>query len=144
MRDKEVDAFTDVLVRWLLLLGMVDGRKQKVYDDIFHELEALAMKDDKLQQAFDAWAELSQTPETAIAYEARLKFIIDEEAKIDAAKYYGKKEGLEEGKGEGEREKARQVILTGAQNGVPLETLALLTGYSLDEVETIITQAAEK
>ncbi|MER1986643.1 MAG: hypothetical protein ABS948_12200 [Solibacillus sp.] len=65
-------------MRWLLLLGMVDARKQKVYDEIYHELEELAMKDDELIAAFEAWEELSQTPDTVIAYQSRLKAIIDE------------------------------------------------------------------
>lgn len=30
----ELNPLDDILVRWLLLLGMVDARKQKVYDDI--------------------------------------------------------------------------------------------------------------
>ncbi|MDM5234218.1 hypothetical protein QUF87_24105 [Lysinibacillus pakistanensis] len=41
------------------------------------ELEALAMKDENLQQGLSAWEELSQTPETIIAYQSRLKYIID-------------------------------------------------------------------
>lgn len=86
-----LNAFDDILVRWLLLLGMVDARKQKVYDDIYVELEALAMKDEHLVEAFNAWEELSQTPDTIIAYHSRLKAIIDEEAKLDYAEHKGKK-----------------------------------------------------
>ena len=43
------------------------------------------MKDENLLKAFDAWEELSQSPETMIAYQSRLKYIIDEEAKIKHA-----------------------------------------------------------
>lgn len=49
------------------------------------------MKDDKLIAAFEAWEELSQTPDTVIAYQSRLKAIID-----DSARHYGREEGKEE------------------------------------------------
>ena len=51
------------------------------------ELEELAMKDERLIEAFTAWEELSQTPDTIIAYQSRLKTIIDEEAKLDYAEF---------------------------------------------------------
>lgn len=89
----KLDAFDDILVRWLLLLGMVDARKQKVYDDIYEELEELAMKDERLIEAFNAWQDLSQTPDTIIAYHSRLKSIIDEEARLDDATNKGIEEG---------------------------------------------------
>lgn len=47
------------------------------------------MKDERLIEAFNAWEELSQTPDTIIAYQSRLKTIIDEEAKLDYAEYKG-------------------------------------------------------
>ena len=81
--EDKVNPLDDVLVRWLLLLGMVDARKQRVYDEIYEELEELAMKDERLLEAFTAWEELSQTLETIIAYQSRLKAILDEEARLD-------------------------------------------------------------
>ena len=94
----KLNPFEDILVRWLLLLGMVDARKKKVYDDIYKELEELAMKDEHLIEAFTAWEELSQTPDTIIAYQSRLKTIIDEEAKLDYAEFKGMEKGREEGR----------------------------------------------
>ncbi|WP_146139910.1 hypothetical protein [Salsuginibacillus halophilus] len=38
------------------------------------------MKDEKLQQAFRSWTQLSQTPDEWLAYESRLKQVLDEEA----------------------------------------------------------------
>lgn len=93
---EQLNPLDDILARWLLLLGMVDARKQKVYDDIYNELEVLAMKDERLQQAFDTWQELSQNPDTIIAYHSRLKAIIDAEAKLDYARHKGIEEGLEQ------------------------------------------------
>ena len=40
----ELNALDDILARWLLLLGMVDARKQRVYDDIYRELGSLVVK----------------------------------------------------------------------------------------------------
>jgi hypothetical protein len=67
---------------WLLLLGIVDHRKRTVYEDIFKELEAIAMKDERLLDAFTQWQELSLSDEQYFAYEGRLKRILDEEAAV--------------------------------------------------------------
>src|SRR5699024_5112318 len=60
--------------------------------DIYKELEALAMKDERIREAFETWEELSRTPDELIAYESRLKAIIDEEARLADAKREGKEE----------------------------------------------------
>lgn len=86
------------------------------------------MRDERLLDAFGAWEELSQTPDSIIAYESRLKKIIDEEAKIDYAKHKGREEGKIE------------VILTGFKNGLNITTLAQITGYSEERVEEILRQ----
>src|SRR5699024_12789015 len=90
--DEKLDPFDDILVRWLLLLGMVDARKQRVYDDIYKELEALAMKDERIREAFETWEELRRTPDELIAFECRLKANIDEEARLAEAKREGREE----------------------------------------------------
>ena len=157
--DKELDSFDDILVRWLLLLGMVDASKQRVYDDIHKELEALAMKDERIREAFETWEELSRTPDELIAYESRLKAIIDEEAKIADAKHAGEEkglekgrkkgreegieEGLEEGIEKGEKNKVVEFIITGDNKGVETSFLAELTGYSVEEVKLIIKEHRE-
>lgn len=125
----ELDPLEDILVRWLLLLGMVDVRKQKVYDDIYNELEELAMKDERLIEAFNAWEELSQTPDTIIAYHSRLKAIIDEEAKLD----YAEHKGIEKGKIAQAIETAKVLI---AQN-IPEEVIIQSTGLTLEEISEI-------
>ncbi|HLR69793.1 MAG TPA: PD-(D/E)XK nuclease family transposase [Virgibacillus sp.] len=43
-KDEKLDPWNDVLARWLLMLGMVDHRNNKVYDDIYYELEAIARR----------------------------------------------------------------------------------------------------
>ncbi|WP_234032336.1 Rpn family recombination-promoting nuclease/putative transposase [Lentibacillus cibarius] len=76
----QLDPWNSVLARWLLLLGMVDHRKGKVYDDIYHELEEIALTDESLRETFQNWEELSSTQEQRLKYDSRLKQIMDEEA----------------------------------------------------------------
>ncbi|MBE1556052.1 hypothetical protein [Sporosarcina limicola] len=59
----KLDPWNDVLACWLLMLGMVDRRNGKVYEDIFRELEDIAMKDETLNTAFQNWEVLSGTQE---------------------------------------------------------------------------------
>lgn len=124
--EKKLDPLDNILVRWLLLLGMVDARKQRVYNDIYKELEVLALTDERLRDAFNAWEELSQTPDSIIAYESRLKTIIDEEAKIDYAKHKGKEE------------KTVEFILASAKKGLDVELIAELTETTVEYVKEVI------
>src|SRR5699024_3212695 len=80
-KSGKLDPRNDILARWLLLLGMVDHRNGKVYDDIYMELEEIAMEDESLREAFSDWEELSMTQEQRLAYQSRLKHILDEEAR---------------------------------------------------------------
>lgn len=84
-KEEKLNPWDDILARWLLLLGIVDQRNGKVYDDIFKELEEIAMQDETLHSAFQSWETLSGTPEEMIAYQARLKRVMDEEAAIREA-----------------------------------------------------------
>ncbi|WP_245976687.1 Rpn family recombination-promoting nuclease/putative transposase [Oceanobacillus arenosus] len=76
-KDDKLDPWNDVLARWLLLLGMVDGRNHRAYEDIYRELEEIAMQDEQLKSAIHRWEELSMTHEQYVAYESRLKEVID-------------------------------------------------------------------
>lgn len=49
------------------------------------------MKDEHLIEAFNAWEELHQTPDTISAYHSRLKTLIDE---VDYAEYIGMERGI--------------------------------------------------
>ncbi|MEG0259398.1 MAG: Rpn family recombination-promoting nuclease/putative transposase [Lysinibacillus sp.] len=148
----QLNPLDDILASWLLLLGMVDAKKRKVYDDIYKELEELAMRDENLREAFDVWEEISQTPETILAYQSRLKYIIDEEAKLADAKLEGKEEGREEGIEQGMekgivkgREEGRvkgkeEVVMIMIAKGKSNEEIKELTGLTLDEVNTLRTK----
>lgn len=133
--EEKLAPLDDILVRWLLLLGMVDARKQRVYDNIYKELEVLAMEDNNLLEAFGAWEELSQTEATILAYQSRLKYILDEEAKLDDAKYHAKKDGIEQGLEQGLERVAKNMIAKKMSN----EEIMELTGLSLEEVNALRT-----
>lgn len=121
----QLNPLDDILARWLLLLGMVDARKQKVYDEIYQELEELAMKDEHLLGAFNVWEELSQSPEETVAYLSRLKYILDEEGKFEHARNEGEKEGIVK--------VAKELIAL----NLDIESISKATGLSHDEIEAL-------
>ncbi|SIR27529.1 Rpn family recombination-promoting nuclease/putative transposase [Domibacillus enclensis] len=81
-KENKLDPWSDVLARWLLMLGIVDQRDQTVYEKIYLELEEIAMKDETLKSAFNRWDELSATQEERLEYEARLKDLLDKESVV--------------------------------------------------------------
>ena len=83
------------------------------------------MKDERLIEAFNAWEELSQTPDTIIAYHSRLKSIIDEEAKLDYAEHKGIEKGI--------KQIAKKMIDKGKSN----EEIMEFTDLSVAEIDRI-------
>jgi len=143
-KGNQLDPWNDVLARWLLMLGMVDRRNETVYEDIYKELEGIAMKDDTLHTAFKNWEELSLTQEEIFAYEARLKRVIDEEAAQREAKLreeearkraekVGEKIGEKRGKQEAKETIARRLLA----KGMEIESVAEVTGLKKERVMEI-------
>lgn len=125
------------MARWLLLLGMVDDRNGKVYDEIFKELEAIAMKDQTLQDAFENWEELSLTREQRLAYESRLKKVLDEESAVREAELRvqkGREEGMEKGIAKGKQVAEEAIARRLLAEGMDIETIAKVTGLEKDRV----------
>lgn len=140
-----MDPWDDVLARWLLLLGIVDQKQGKVYEDIYKELELIAMKDNTLKSAFQGWDVLSASTDEVLAYEARLKQVLDEEAAkreaelrekeaqekgLEKGLEKGREEGREEGKLEEKRSVARKMLL----KGLDVEEVLEFTELSRTEV----------
>ena len=140
-REKKLQPVDHQLARWLLLLGMVDARKKKVYDETYEELEELAMEDKNLQEAFGAWEEMSQTKETIIVYQPRLKYILDEEAKLEDVKYHAKREGIEEGIEQGLEQGTRianeKTALNLLEMKMDVKMIAEVTGLSIEQIEAL-------
>ncbi|WP_285395764.1 hypothetical protein [Lysinibacillus sp. fls2-241-R2A-57] len=120
--------------------GMVDVRNERVYEEMYLELEKIAKEDKNIRDALIIWQELSQSPEVRLAYEARVEQLLDEEAKLEDAKYYGRIEGLAKGIEQGERKKQQEIALKMLQKGIDLETIAEFTELTLSEINKIKEQ----
>ena len=143
-KNNKLDPWNDVLARWLLLLGMVDHRNDEIHDKIFKELEGIAMKDKVLKDAFKSWEEMSLTQEQKLAYEARLKKVLDEESAVREAELrveegiqkgiaIGKEAGMKKGIEMGKEKVARQLLA----DGMDIEEVARVTGLEEDRIKGI-------
>lgn len=135
-KENRLDPWNDILARWLLLLGIVDQRKNKIYEDIYKELEEIAMKDECLRDAFNNWNEMSAEPENLLAYRARLKQVMDEESMIKEAQLR-EQAALEKGREEGREEGVVQTARNSLAMEINVETIAKITGLSIDEVRKL-------
>lgn len=144
----KLDPWNDVLARWLLLLGMVDSRNDKVYEDIYRELEGIAVKDELMKETFENWENLSMEREQREAYEGRLKRIMDEEAakreaelREQEAERKGKREGIQkgiqEGIQEGKQEEREMIARRLLEKGMGVKFVADSTGLDVDKVNEI-------
>lgn len=99
------------------------------------------MKDENLANAFSAWEELSKSKEDVLAYESRLKYILDEEAKLEDVKYMaekkGREEGMKEGREEGQREKTEEVVRNLIAEKVDMDFIAKVTGLTVERIKEI-------
>ncbi len=131
-----------MLARWLLFLGIVDQRKEKVYEDIFNELEAIAMEDKNLCRAFEKWEVLSGTKEEVAAYRARMKRLFDEESMIGEAEMRGEERGREKGREEGRKageEKGKEeTAMNMWRMGLDIHIIAEATGLTKETVRKIV------
>lgn len=152
-KQEKLDPWNNLLARGMLLLGIVDHRNGKVYEDIYKELEEIAMKDETLKNAFQGWDMLSAAGEEVLAYEARLKQVLDEEAAKREAELReqealekgrkegqkkGRKEGREEGREEGRKLERREMIERMLKNGMDIKTVAKFLNCSEAEVRGMI------
>jgi predicted transposase/invertase (TIGR01784 family) len=101
--------------RWLLLLE-ADER-----EDIRKELEAIAVSDPVMKQAFEQWEDLSRDDKKWFEYESRRKAILDEIAMVQEAEIRQEKareEGLATGRVEGLAEGRVEGLATGRVEGL--------------------------
>lgn len=133
-QEEQLNPWDDVLARWLLMLGLVDQRKSKVYESIYQELEAIAMEDQHLKRAFERWEAMSGTKEEVAAYRARMKRLMDEESMIGEAELRGKEAGMAEGMEKGIKETARKM----AQIGMDVDVISKVTGLTENAIQDLI------
>ncbi|MDY0404867.1 Rpn family recombination-promoting nuclease/putative transposase [Virgibacillus sp. 179-BFC.A HS] len=132
----KLNPWNSILARWLLLLGMVDSRNDKVYDDIYQELEEIAMNDESLRETLKSWEELSMEQEQREAYEGRLKRILDEEAAKREAEL-NLQEAKQKAKQEGELEAKEAIARRLLSKGLNIDLVADATGLTQDKVVDI-------
>ena len=96
---------------------------------------------DKVNKAVNFWRELNLSQEEVIAYQSRLKYILDEEAKLDYAKHMaeqkGMQKGIEEGKKERENEAKEEIANNLLVNNMDIDFISKITGLSMERIEEI-------
>lgn len=113
---------SDLLVKWLLFLKADSETK----------LEELAMSEPTIRKAVNVLEFLSQDAEARRLYEMREKALKDEANMIQGAK--------EEGRTEGERQKALEIAREMLAEGDSPERVAKLTKLPLEEIEKLKRQ----
>ncbi|WP_148205032.1 Rpn family recombination-promoting nuclease/putative transposase [Anoxybacillus flavithermus] len=94
---------------WLTMLSAVDSRTKRMDEDMFRELEGIAMTERDILEALEEWQSLSVDPENRYAYEMRLKWLLDQLSNIRGSREEGLKEGLKKGREEGIKETIRKM-----------------------------------
>ena len=115
---------------WLMMLSAADYRRKTIDDEIFHELEVLAMNEQEVQKALIEWETLSANKENKALYEARLKYLRDELSLLRGEQRKGKKEGSLEGIELGKKEVALEMLGSGYDKSVIMD----LTKLSEEEI----------
>lgn len=109
---KELKNDPDIL-NWMRFLG---GKTRR-------EFEAMAKKDEYIEEAYRELEKLSADEQAKLEYEAREKAIRDHNSQMNSAL----KRGMEKGK--------RSLIRTMLENGAAPDLIAKLTGLSLSEIK---------
>ena len=112
------------ILNWMRFLG---GKTRR-------EFEAMAKKDEYIDEAYKELEKLSADEQAKLEYEAREKAIRDYNSQMSSAV----KRGMEEGLTQGEKQGKAELIRTMHQNGAEPELIARLTGLSLSEIQQIL------
>ncbi|MBN2736542.1 MAG: PD-(D/E)XK nuclease family transposase [Spirochaetales bacterium] len=116
------------LERWLSFL-LNEGKEESI-------MKFLIKDDPDIAKAHKIYNYFTQDENMRAAYEARQKWLNDYNSAIAAAEEKGITKGKEEGKEEGKVLIARKMM----DLGMPLDQIALFTGFSLDRLKEIAKQ----
>lgn len=120
-----------------LFLIMVRLGLEWSHDIIYHKvLEAIAMNDEYLQDAFSSWTEISVDPKELSAYRARMKEVLDAEAFIKEAELReqaAQEKGLEQGIQLAKEENALNLLMI----DMDIETVVQVTGLTLERIQAL-------
>ena len=125
------------IINWMRFLG---GKTRR-------EFEAMAKKNQYIDEAYRELEKLSADEQAKLEYEAREKALRDYNSQMNSALRRGmqrgiekgQKKGLEEGRKEGLKEGKSALIRTMFENGAEPELIAQLTGLSLSEIAELRT-----
>ncbi|WP_223555048.1 hypothetical protein [Lysinibacillus sphaericus] len=96
---------------------------------------------DKVNKAVNFWMELNLSQEEMIAYLSRIKYILDEEAKLDDVKHMAEQKGMqkaiEERKKEGKNEEREEIANKLLVNNMDIDFISKITGLSMERIEEI-------
>ncbi len=133
-----------------LSLENSDEKLEWAYFIASEEEEVFSMLADKnkdIEKACDVLKTLSSDPEVRAMYLAREKAIRDYNASIAFAREEGlkkgKEEGLKEGKKEGLREGKKEMIKNLILLGIPMEEIAKVSGFTVEEIHRIKKELVE-
>ena len=99
-------------------------------EEMFRELEGIAMTEQDILEALEEWQSLSVDPENRYAYEMRLKWLLDQLSNIRGSREEGLKEGLEQGREEGKNETIRKMV----EKGMSITDVAHILDMTEEEV----------
>lgn len=120
-----------------LFLIMVRLGLEWSHDIIYHKvLEAIAMNDEYLQDAFSSWTEISVDPKELSAYRARMKEVLDAEAfikKAELREQAAQEKGLEQGIQLAKEENALNLLMI----DMDIETVVQVTGLTLERIQAL-------
>ena len=109
------------------------------------DMEVLAMNSPAIKEALDFEKEFNQDRESLRKYELREKAVKDYYSFLSAERELGEKRGHEKGKIEGRKEgieigkeeKAISIAKAALKKGLDFETVAAITGLSLNQVKNL-------
>ena len=71
------------------------------------------------------------------AYDEHLSDIMIQNDALDGARLEGRTEGLQEGLQQGRMEEKIRTVMTARKQGLPIATISVLTGLSIEEIEKL-------
>ncbi len=127
-----------VAVLWLRFLKEVNEQTETIPEEL--------MANDQIRKAAGLCEEGAFTPEELAAYEAYWDYIRTEKGIRDAALQEGEAigikkgqiEGLERGRTEGLETERKNVVINSHRAGLPVETIAAITGLTSAEIARIL------
>ncbi|KOP80464.1 hypothetical protein AMS59_03500 [Lysinibacillus sp. FJAT-14745] len=93
----------------------------------------MKINNEKVEKAIATWEELSLSQEEVIAYLSRLKYILDEAAKLEDVKYMVEQKGVEKGREIVKEDVANKLLA----NGMDIDFIRKITGLSTERIEEI-------